>query len=215
MAFRTSSALGPPERCSIDANRASARTALALGRYITSCIFSPLTSWPPALTTLERVGAGGVPLTDELRPPDGRTSPPPGTPRGVRPATHTGSAAATARATGGARRDDGARPGLSLIDPRCRRSSVPPRHRRARSATFVHIAFVLIKVSFRGYDHAGCTAVTRALWRGLSWRQRPITSPPKRSPTPPSTRRPAGQQLRAPGSRCRAGPGRLPPPAAG
>src|SRR5262249_30792365 len=66
-----------------------------------------------------------------------------------------------AQADDGASHDDCTRPGLSLIDPACRRSSVRPRHRRTWSATFVHIAFLLIKVSVRRYDRAGFTAVTR------------------------------------------------------
>jgi len=66
-----------------------------------------------------------------------------------------------AQANDGASHDDCTRPGLSLIDPACRRSSVRPRHRRTWSATFVHIAFLLIKVSVRRYDRAGFTAVTR------------------------------------------------------
>src|SRR5215472_15521173 len=66
-----------------------------------------------------------------------------------------------AQANDGASHDDGTRPGLSLVDPARRRSSVRPRHWRTCSATFVHIAFLLIKVSDRRYDRAGFTAVTR------------------------------------------------------
>src|SRR5215467_7562437 len=64
-AWRTWPALGSSERCSIDANKASAQTALVLGRYISSCISQPPDRFATALTTLEKVGAGGVRLMDQ------------------------------------------------------------------------------------------------------------------------------------------------------
>jgi hypothetical protein len=64
-ALRTWPALGSSERCNIDANKASALTALVPGRYLSSGMLSPLTGSPPALTTLEKTVAGGVRLTDE------------------------------------------------------------------------------------------------------------------------------------------------------
>src|SRR5215467_5315569 len=70
-AWRTWPALGSSERCSIDANKASAQTALVSGRYLSSCMLSPLTGLPPALTTLEKTVAGRVGLTDELHQPAG------------------------------------------------------------------------------------------------------------------------------------------------
>src|SRR6516165_40908 len=68
-ASRTWPALGSSERCSIDANKASAQTALVLGRYISSCILSPLTGLPPALMTLEKAVGCVVRLTEELHRP--------------------------------------------------------------------------------------------------------------------------------------------------
>src|SRR5215470_16566322 len=119
-AWRTWPALGSSERCSIDANKASAQTALVLGRYISSCIFSPLTGLPPALKTVGQALAGGVRLTGELHRP--------GTPRGLRTATDTPvPLRSLAPATDGTGRGHRARPG-----PQAGQSGLPPAFGPAR-----------------------------------------------------------------------------------
>src|SRR5215469_237075 len=65
-AFRTWPGLGLSERCSTDANRASAQTALVLGWYIASCILSPLTGLPRTYDATESGSWRRRRLADEL-----------------------------------------------------------------------------------------------------------------------------------------------------
>src|SRR5215472_16687384 len=66
MAVLTWPGLGLSERCSTDANRASARVAVVLAWYVASCISEPPCWFAPALMTLRKAAAGGVVLVDEL-----------------------------------------------------------------------------------------------------------------------------------------------------
>src|SRR5215469_12680636 len=66
-AVRTGPPLGSSERCSIDANKASAQTALLPGRYISSCISQPPDRFAPRTYDAGETVAGREPAVDEWR----------------------------------------------------------------------------------------------------------------------------------------------------